>query len=258
MALYVREFVVDRVADIHLAYHDAIRLAEQVEATYVRLGRPGRAAHTADALRRAYAAFSDDLDALAKATAIDAQKRMRDQLRLTRKRPDTRMTPQLRNNLIARPEYPGGKLATGVVGVADIERLDSVVNPLGPQYGPYWRAQEYGTTAHVGRVIRGFFFGPGGGGTPSRPQAQYAGGKGPHPIFVTAGQHAAAASVLGFSADEAGGGGTRGGLGGFGTIRHPIQPRFFIRDGANQAEAEWRTELALLERKAVARLDRVL
>ena len=144
MPVYVREFVIDRVGQVHLAYGQAIALAEQVEREYARLGRPGRGGATARELRRAYATFNDELDAVAKATARDAQQRMRAQLRATRKRPETGVAPHLLAALNARPERPLGKLATGVVGVADVAELDKVVNPLGPQYGPYWRAGRRG------------------------------------------------------------------------------------------------------------------
>ena len=249
MPVYVREFVIDRVGQVHLAYGQAIALAEQVEREYARLGRPGRGQATARELRRAYATFNDELDAVAKATARDAQQRMRAQLRATRKRPETGVAPHLLAALKARSEHPLGKLATGVVGVADVAELDKVVNPLGPQYGPYWRAQEEGTTRHVGRTVYGFFTRRGYGEPWARPDPSQ---NRRHPIFVPG------ATVRALGARTARGPGSRGGRGGKMTIRNPIEARHFIRDGAAAAEAEWRRAIANVEAAAVARLRRAM
>lgn len=42
----------------------------------------------------------------------------------------------------------------GAIGIADLDVLEKIAARGG---GTYWRAQEYGTTAHVGRIVPGYF-----------------------------------------------------------------------------------------------------
>lgn len=252
MPTYVREFVVERVADAHLAFHQALTLAESVERTYARIpGRGAAAAATLRQLRVAYARFNDDLTAVARETARDAQRFMREELDASKRRPGTgaKGGRHLKGALVARPEFPVGKLATGVVGIADVERLDAVVNPLGPQYGPYWRTQEYGSTAHVGREVYGFFTRSGYGEPFSKPDSARAGRD---PIFVPG------RTLHQLGARAGSGPSSQGGLGGKLTIRNPIRPRHFIRAGANAARAEWLRGIAEAEQRAIARMNRAL
>jgi hypothetical protein len=99
-------------------------------------------------------------------------------------------------------------------------------------------------------VIRGFFF-KGGMSDPSPPQSIYAGGGGPHPIFVSAAGQRSLYGGLGFS----GGAGPRGGVGGYGTIGKEIEGRHFIRDGADAALVDWRAGLRSVEQRAIASLQ---
>ena len=123
----------------------------------------------------------------------------------------------------------GLRIPTGEVGIADVDELDKVVNPLTPSAGPYWETQEYGYSGHVGRKIHGLFFGPGLSGGGEVPNPSYKGGGGPHPIFVA-------------------------GPGGGGTIDEPIQPRRFIQKGAKAGEADWLAGLKVVEARAIAAL----
>jgi hypothetical protein len=60
--------------------------------------------------------------------------------------------------------------------------------------------------SQLGRIIYGYFYGP--GLTPRRAaSAQYAGGGGPHPIFVSASSQRSIYGSLGFQAAAARGGG---------------------------------------------------
>jgi hypothetical protein len=145
------------------------------------------------------------------------------------------------------------------VGIASEDRLDKALNPTAPGYGPYWRAQEFGTgspevVTQVGRVIFGYFSGTGLEG-PSRPQHQYSGGGGPHPIFVSAKAARAAAAEVGIGDF---GGGSRGGKGGKGVIGKEIEGKHFIRDGANGALTEWKLGMRRIEDATISELKAVL
>jgi hypothetical protein len=250
VAQYARIFVVADIADVHRAFDRDMRLAERIIQVEKAARLPPTAAATLLLLERAYVDFNRRLNELARTTAGQATASIKQRIQATRalNRGDTGRGTHLRNAVRSRPLRPAGRLATGAVGVGDLAVLDALVNPVGG-YGPYWRAQEYGTgTAEVpaqkGRVIRGYFFGRGFGGTPERPQQQFRGlGVGPHPIFVSASAGAAAFGALGFG----GGHGTGGGRGGYGTISVELPGRHFIRDGANAAERNWRQALRAIE-----------
>lgn len=143
---------------------------------------------------RAEVAIAGTLTAKAADSAIEHR------IDLTRKRPEAGAFRGARKRLNegVRSEALGG----GAVGVGSIEDLESVVGKDGR---PFWRAQEEGTSANVGRTIFGTFEGP--GTTPGPPnQAEFR----VHPVF-TPGDGLAA---------------------GVGTIRRPIPARHFLRDGA--------------------------
>lgn len=256
MATYRRTLTLVNVADLHLKFRNVLRLAEQVDAAYARAGSPGAADATRREVLRAYALFNDELNAIARTTARLATKTARAELRTTRRRPDTGHTPHLATAIVSRPLRRFGALATGEVGIADIERLDAVVNPYGPEYGPYWRAQEQGTTHQAGRVVYGGFYGSGGAPGPFKPDSAFRSpSKGPHPVFISTAAARGALSDAGFSGR---GPGKKGGAGGGKmTISVELQPRRFIEKGANVAELQWRTELAQLDRAVDARLAAV-
>lgn len=245
MALYARAFSVPDVAIRHQQFVRAITTFQAAEAAWARAGRPGVAAATVRTLQVAYADFNRDLDALAIQTAADAKRRIVGILALRQKRPNTGMGPHLRGHIVCRPIKDFGTLGTGEVGIADIAILDTVVNQFGPQYGPYWRAIEEGTRKHVGRKVAGAFFGSDMGSGPFDPNP---GDFRRHPVFVTRAQGRAVRKDAGFT----GGLGKKGGAGGRRmTIRRPIDPQHFIRDGANLVEPRWRAGVERVELQAI-------
>lgn len=245
MALYERAFVVENAAQIHKLFQTTILEAEAVERLQRRRGLSVAGA-TRRNLLRAYGTWQREMDDLSRATAAEATKAIKEKLKTTAKRPDTGVGPHLRDLIRCRPLSVGG-FTTGSVGIADIGELNKAVNPLGPQYGPYWFAQEEGSTRNVGREITGFFFGTGYAGPPSPPDPAQSR---QHPIFVTGAQGAAAFGGAGFD----GGAGVAGGRGRRMLIQRPIQARHFIRDGANQARGAWFAGLRRIEDEALARL----
>lgn len=252
--MYQRTFTSSNIGVVHREFGEILALARKVDTERRALGLPPSTAATQRIIRQAYLKFNERLDAHAATTAAKATAEIRARLRATQRRQDTRNAPHLSGGVRSRALHRFGGLATGEVGVADEDELDKIVNPTSPQYGPYWRAQEFGTggggvPSQLGRVIRGYFYGP-GLTDPTPPRSIYAGGGGPHPIFVSAKAQRAIYGSLGFS----GGGGARGGVGGYGTIEHEIQARHFIRDGANRAEAEWRRGMAQIESDAIRSL----
>jgi hypothetical protein len=264
MAEYVRGFVIPEIADVHLMFAKVIRKAE--EATTRLRGGPyaPAAAATLAQLRAAYVDFNDGLELAARKTASDAVRGMREQLAATQVRPETDATPHLRDLLVARPLTVGGSVQTGMVGVADVGQLELAINPRSPGYGPYWRAQEYGTgtgfvPSQVGRVFFGEFM-LAGGGDATPPQAKYAGGGGPHPVFQSSRQEVG--GVGGSRTKNYGRGGGYLGQGdyfgefhgGYGTIGAEIQPRHFIAYGADSAVVKWREQIEAIQDRAVERI----
>lgn len=108
--------------------------------------------------------------------------------------------------------------APGVVIVGLIEELNKIINPIG-SWGPYWRAQEYGTgsdevKSQRGRVIMGLFQESG-----TVPDAQQGGGTGRDIRFVS----------QSFT----------GGPVGLGTIDVEDRGRHFLQDGFAQAAGRY-------------------
>lgn len=133
-------------------------------------------------------------------TAKAADSAIEHRIDITRKRPEAGAWRGSRKRL--NEGIRSEALGNGAVGVGAISDLDQVVGTDGR---PYWRAQEEGTSANIGRILFGTFEGP--GITPGPPnQAEFR----VHPVF-TPGDGLAAGS---------------------GTIRRPIPARHFLRDGA--------------------------
>lgn len=248
MAVYRRVFSFPSVGTIHEEFVAAIATFEAVEAAWAAAGKPGVAIATVDRLRLSYLEFNRSLDAVARDTSVAAKARIVGILKLRQKRPGTGLGPHLAGAIRCRPIKDFGNLGTGEVGIADIATLDAVVNPFGPQYGPYWRAIELGTRRHVGRQVVGAFFGTGLSGGPFAPDpSQFRA----HPVFVTSSQGADVFGGLGFG----GGFGVAGGKGGRRmTIRRAIDPEYFIRDGATLASREWRARMLAVEDAAIRQL----
>jgi hypothetical protein len=123
-------------------------------------------------------------------------------LKATQVRPDTTKQRHLEDTFLSRAT-PTGAVELGVAGLFDEKKL----NQAKRGGNIYWEAQEFGTDAHVGRVIRGFFVGSGGRARPSQADFRV------HPEFQA----------------------QRGGPPG--RIRKPIEARGFLRRGV---EAAWK------------------
>lgn len=246
MAEFVRIFAIANVAQVQLAFNAALTAADRLVVLEARTGVRGGAAARAELLRT-YARFSRDLDDAAKLGAREATAAIIAKIEETRLRPETDKRKHLRDLIESRPANLGLRgLATGAVGVADVAVLNLAIDPDYPR-GTYWEAQEYGTTAHLGREITGFFH---GGGAPGRPLAQFSGGGAMHknlsPSFSPSAKFTPAA-----------GPGSRGGRPGKGTIRVPLKPRRFIRDGADSARLPWKAAVLSAQDSAVSRLSNV-
>jgi len=255
MAEYVRGFVIPEVADVHLAFSRVIRTAQEAVVKLRGTQLQTAAEATVAELRAAYVDFNDGLAVAARRASVEAMKAMRERLDATQVRPETDASPHLRDLLVARP-LTVGKIETGMVGVADVAELDRAINPRTPSYGTYWRAQEYGTgqgevPSQVGRVLFGYFMAA-GGGDPTPPQAQYAGGGGPHPVFQSAGGQRNAGLAGGYIGQTRSG--ARGGVGGLGTIGVELRPRFFVKFGADAAAVQWRENIAAVQERAIERI----
>lgn len=144
------------------------------------------------------------VDAAAAATAVEAQKLVVGFIKATQVRPDPPgKAPgrRLQENIVCRPlkfSAPGG-----AVGIGEISALDRVADAQGRAY---WRAQEFGSSHLVGRMLIGAF--EPGGAAPSSADFRK------HPLFVVRQNE------------------------GYGTvIQRPIPERAFLREGAVAAEA---------------------
>lgn len=128
-------------------------------------------------------------------TARESERAIIDRINKTRVRPidGSEERKRLEDGVQSEP------LTLGAVGVASIEALDSVVGIDGK---PFWRAQEYGSTHNVGRVIIGLF--QPGNSLPDQQLFRQ------HPVFVV-------------------------GQGGAMRIQRPIPARHFLRDGTAAA-----------------------
>lgn len=119
----------------------------------------------------------------------------------------------------------------GTVRVALIAELDKIVNPRG--YGPFWRAQEYGTgspevASQVGRPLFGTFE-PSGGPPDS---AQQGVGAGHDLAFIPMGSAP-----------------------GFGRISVELPGRHFLRDGTAEAGARYVVKMSAVQQRWIARME---
>lgn len=118
----------------------------------------------------------------------------------------------------------------GGVKVALIEELDKAINPDTGDYGPFWRAQEYGTGSNEvpsqeGRVFHGVF-NPSG----NNPDAAQRGlRRGSDLVFQS-------------------------GAGGFGTISVELPGRHFLRDGTAEAAKIYMDSMERIAQKWGARI----
>jgi hypothetical protein len=142
------------------------------------------------------------VDIAAAETAAEADKAIVRKIKKTQVRPDPPAAKggrRLQDGIQSRPLITS--VSGGGVGIGDIDVLDQVADEQGRAY---WRAQEFGSTHLVGKVVRGFF-------QPGRSEPQ--GGQfRTHPVFEV---------------DPEG----REML-----ITRPISERAFLREGAAAAE----------------------
>lgn len=172
-------------------------------------------------LRKLLAQLGSDLQALARSTATVADKAAVARLRETRVRPETTKGLHLEDLILSLP-FPNGS-----VKVAIIDELNKATN-VNSGYGPYWRAQEYGSVAvgnvMTGRVLFGRFEGP---AHDEVPRAEFAGGHAPGAEFRYT---------------------VPGEEGGLGTITHEDQPRHFLEAGLGAAETSYQAGITRLSR----------
>ena len=189
-----------------------------------------RAGNTALASELAivYVWFEDELNALAKATFRDAVTKVRARFKATQKRAYTVTRPYLLNQIKARPEL-NSRFATGAVGIGDIDELDKAINPRDPSKFPYWRSQEFGAKPS-GKTVYGYFFDRSLTSRSRPSQALFR----VHPIFVASkpGQRM--------------------------IWKRPIEPRYFLRDGADDAYRDWLAGIGKIQAQAIAEIKAVL
>jgi len=163
-----------------------------------------------------YKSFNDRLNYIARETARVADVEIKDEIDATQVRPDTaRGVPPMRDNI--RSASVPGTPSLAYVGIALLPELDRTINPRSNDKTPYWRAQEYGHQYE--HEVRGFFFGPGYSGRPSFPNPQQSR---QHPLFVP--------SKKGRRFDPP-----------------TLEPRGFLRTGADRAFRYWQAEIAKLD-----------
>lgn len=259
VAVYQYIYSVTDVAQTYREFLATIEDCKLTDRVRARAGLPPITLQTQAVLYRSFNDFEKGLRHVAQRGATNAQQAMRDTLDARiGPRGSTGRSPHLKQRVTARALPPLGGTETGAVGVAPEEVLNRAVDPLNPQYGAYWRAIEFGTAnqqlepgdpkvpSQKGRVIKGYFFEAGYGGSGEPPRATYQQG-GPHPLFVSARAGAQQAASIGFSS----GIGPRGGAGGYGTIKREIVGKHFIRDGAARAATEWKREMAALQARTI-------
>lgn len=231
--------------DVIQTHREFARTLAEIRAYNTWAARKGRPLLTAleTRLNTAYAVFNRDLDRAAHIGALAATRGMKTVLKQTQLRPDTDRRPHLRDLLRSKPAVvPGLRgFATGSVAIGDVDWLEKAIDPEYPQHGSYWRAQNYGTAAHVGREIYGFFH---GGGSMSKPLAALAGGGSMQhdPMFSPSSKMS----------------GPRGGRGGPGRISVPLKPRMFVERGRDAGYGEWLAAMAVAEQDALLSITRAM
>lgn len=99
-----------------------------------------------------------DLEAAMRAAAVEAaviaDSVARASIKSTQVRPDTSKQRHMEDNLQSR-HVPIASAELGVAGLFDERALNRT--RAGRGGGTYWEAQEFGTDAHIGREVRGFF-----------------------------------------------------------------------------------------------------
>lgn len=192
---------------------DGFRLIRAAAATY----RAARQPRIAERLERDLLALRNEIVRLGVADAVYADKLAAATLRARLVRPET-PGPHLADYIRSYP-LPG---ELGGVGFADIAVLDKAIDPKYPQHGTYWRAIEYGTRAHIGRVVVGYFqpgfAGPSGGEFRAHPYFTPEASSDAYPMRIT----------------------------------RPIEPKHFLRSGIASALTNHVQKMGTLQAEAIA------
>lgn len=142
---------------LYLALSDRIKFFE-AEATKARRLKPAQPeivtywSGWALKAKQVLVQLEQDMAEAARQAAIAADLQGRYWIKVTQVRPDTSKQRHMEDNLRSR-HIPTPGLDLAVVGLFDIGELDKTATA----HGTYWEAQEFGTDAHVGRIVRGFF-----------------------------------------------------------------------------------------------------
>lgn len=182
-----------------------------------RGGQLGRARAALALLER----FQAELTQLGVRSAEVADELIRGRIDATAVRPPT--SGRMRAAVISRPLATA--FPSGAFGIADVDELNkSGRDRLGPKKIAYWMAQEFGSTAAIGRVVPGYF--EPGGAKPDGSQFRV------HPFFQQVGPPAPRGTPAM-------------------VIENPIHARHFVRDGARDALAYHQRERAQIVSRAV-------
>lgn len=176
-------------------------------------------------LDKALRDFRQALDRIARETAAVADARIVNHIDQTQVRPDTSRGVRMRDSIESRAVPTRPEL--GIVGIARVATLNKGTR-RGGKGQPFWEAQEFGTDAHVGRIVKGYFM-PGR----SRPSAvQFR----QHPEFRRQGRGKGVPAMK---------------------IGRPIEERGFLRKGVEDAGRYRARKLKVAERKLVGHLQAV-
>ncbi len=221
-----------RILDPWPGLVDAHAVAARIEAKLARIPSVDARAK-AVLLRTLMRDLDREMRGVEFRTASHGTDAVRNRLDATRRRPAG--SGRLRGAITSRPIT--GPVPLGAVGIGDIDVLDR--RAVGVRHSgrggtagrqPYWHVQEEGSTHLVGRTMVGFF--SPGFSRPNPMQFRQ------HPLFST----------------QAGGHGYGGPM----TVKRPIEPKYFLRDGSKDAEKFRYRETVRVTMMSVARARTIL
>lgn len=244
--LWNRGMIISDVDAVHQEFAKVIADAGRLADLEKRLNEDYGATEMLRVLKDTYDAFNTNLRLVSARAAEEATKGMRERIMSDRRRPSSGSIPPLEDLAEASSLPAEGSYQSGGVGVGNVDLLNRAINPHSRGYRSYWRAIEYGTGAgpvpsQIGRILYGSFTSA-GGSDPTAPIAEYAGGGGPHPVFISGGIQSSSMSQSG----------TR--VVGFGTIGAEIKGKHYIEFGTANAAIEWREGIANLQDRAITEL----
>lgn len=216
-------------------YYQRYRGSQATLRTYGLLQRAYQAAmlggrrREAAAIRSIYFLLEREMLDLAIDSSAEATKLIQARIAGTSVRPSRPSSASggLSRRIVSRPLPPPAGLPIGGFGIADVDELDKVINPLTPHHGPYWRAQEWGYAGHS-KPVPGHFM-PGS----ARPDpAQFRA----HPYFQQKPYSRGMPALL---------------------IKRPIKARYFLRNGAEAAITSHLRRQSAVHAAAIARMRAV-